>query len=439
MPEPTSATSQFAALSVPNFRALWLNNICFYLVAQGMRFAFGWYILDGLDLGNTEQGFVIFMLGLPSLFFTLQAGAWADRYDRKRLLIISQVLKGTVMAGAALLILADEATIGWIAALAFLAGSASVIGSPVRSSLIPSVVQGDLLFNAIALNAFALTASLVVGPVLVQIFGRLFGFEGAFFLMAALLWIGLIFASQLHIPPIEAPTERLPLRKATGVAVAHIRASKALTKLFGLLTLSSLVVTPLVMVSMPAYLKEEFGRDSGDAGMLFAAMGLGIAISTFVVMRQGNMPNKGKFFMRAMTFGSTMTTLVGLTTEYWQLFPIMTAMGLASGFFVTMNQGLIQANTPNEIMGRVMGIFTLIMGGLIPFGALLAGVISDWIGVGNTIVIGGTFTVAVLVAVLHHRPRPQAARIVSYHAISPSFSTTFTIPFCVINRPITSK
>ena len=105
-PKPTNA---FGCQGLPATSSA--NNFTFLLVANGMRFAFGWYILDGLFLGSSEQGFVIFMLGLPALFFTLIAGVWADRYDRKALLNISQAGKAVVMAAVAFAIATDTANL----------------------------------------------------------------------------------------------------------------------------------------------------------------------------------------------------------------------------------------------------------------------------------------------------------------------------------------
>ena len=86
-----------------------------------------------------------------------------------------------------------------------------------------------------------------------------------------------------------------------------------------------------------------------------------------------------------MIAGSVMAFLMGRTTEYWQLFPLVLCMGLAGGFYINMNQGLIQANTPQPLMGRVMGLFTLVQAGLLPIGSLILGLVASQVGTGNTI------------------------------------------------------
>jgi MFS family permease len=117
-----------------------------------------------------------------------------------------------------------------------------------------------------------------------------------------------------------------------------------------------------------------------------------------VVMRKGDMANKGAAFMRAMMVGCTMIFLMGRATEYWQLFPLTLTMGLAGGFYINMNQGLIQANTPQPLMGRVMGLFTLVQIGLMPIGALGLGLLASAIGIGVTMSAAAVFTFIVVVA-----------------------------------------
>ncbi|MGH1490713.1 MAG: MFS transporter [Acidimicrobiales bacterium] len=378
--------SPIGALRIPDFRRLWANNVAYFIAFNALRFVFSWYVLDGLNRGESEQGFAVFAIGLPGIFLLLQAGAWADRLNPRVLLIATQTGSILVFAGTAVLIASGRATFGWILVAAVLAGATSAVGQPVRASLVPAIVGKDNLFGAIALNALAMTTSMILGPVVVQMVGKRFDFDGAFWFLAILLLVGLVPLRSLKVPASAEPVG--PKRSVwvdTKEAVRHVVADPALRILFLLLSMAGLTVNPAVMVTLQAFVKQELGRDSGDAAQVFAAMGVGIAISSVVVMRKGDMANKGAAFQRAMMVGGTMTFLMGLTTEYWQLFPLAFFMGLAGGFYINMNQGLIQANTPQPLMGRVMGLYTLVQVGLMPIGALILGVIANSFGIGNTI------------------------------------------------------
>ena len=359
------------AFTVPAFRYLWLNNLAFVMASNAQRFVFAWYVLDGLDRSESEQGLVVFMLGVPSVLLTLHAGVWADRWNRKRLLVGSQLASAAAMALAMILVARGDAGMTWVIILALASGAASAVGQPVRQALVPSLVSREQLMGAIALNAIAITLSMVLGAVIARVFGRFWDFEGAFGFMLLLFVLGqvaLIFLKlPTHTPAAEA---RRSLRKEMFDAVRFIRETRPIRMLLGLLALAAFTMNPLVMVIMQAHVKEELGRNSGDAAFPLALMGFGMAISSMFVMRQGSMERKGALFMRAMIVGGTCTSLMGRTTALWQLMALCLVMGLAGGFYINMNQGLIQSHTPQEVMGRVMGVLKGKYTGQMDFGAV---------------------------------------------------------------------
>jgi len=384
-------------IAVRPFRLLWLNNVCFFLVSNAQRFVFGWLVLDGLNRSESDQGIAVFTLGLPSALLVLQAGVWADRWDRRTMLITTQVAGGVVMAAAALLLRADAISFNWVLVITLLAGAASAIGQPVRSSLIPVLVAKEQLFSAIAINAIAMTLSLILGPVLAKLAGDQWGFEGAFWFQATLMFVGVVFLLRLDVPAHADLAPKRSVLAETRDGLAHVLGDANLRVLFGLLVMASLTVNPAIMVTLQAHVKDGLGRTAGEAALPFALMGLGIAISSVVVMRKGNMKNKGALFQRALICGSTITILTGRTNEMWQVLVLSFFMGLAGGFYINMNQGLIQANTPQPLMGRVMGLYALTSFGIMPFGALLLGAIAAWTSAGAA--ISGAAVVSLVVVV----------------------------------------
>lgn len=396
--ERSPAPRPAGALTVPAFRHLWLNNALYMIVVNAQRFTFGWFVLDGLGRDEFWQGLVTFALGIPLALLILQAGTWADRYNRKTLLIVGQVASFAVLAVTTGLVMADRMIITWLLLLALAFGAAQAIGQPVRSSLIPALVSPEQLFNAIAVNAIAMTLSIISGPVLFQIIGNAFGFAGAFGTQAGFLAVGLLALIPLRVPLNKVRDDPGSVSAQVKEAVGHIRGKPQVAKLFLLLMVASMTVNPAVMVTLQAFVKEDLGGDGGDVAPLLAAMGLGIAITSAIIMRKGNMARKGALFQRAMMAGSTLVFFMGLAPSYRYLIPLTFLMGLAGGFYINMNQGLIQANTPEHLMGRVMAIFTLVQLGFMPIGALILGIVGSQIGLGTTISVAG---IVALVTVVH--------------------------------------
>ena len=378
------------ALRVLPFRYLWLNNISYAMVMNAIRFVYGWVVLDGLGKGESAQGLVVFLLGVPTLVLVLPAGVWADRLDRRRMLLGTQLTAAAGLFITAGLLSQGRLSMGLMVISAIAIGAVMAIGSPVRSSLIPELLPASLLFGGIAVNAIAMTASMVLGAVIAQIVGDAFGFDGVFVYMGALLVVGAMAVQRIEAPPPRPRdgTQVVTMRAAVREGLRFVAGEPALRTLFGMLALAGGVMNALMFVTIQAFVKEDLGRDAGDAAPIYALIGVGLAASSFVVMRKGDMARKGTVFMRSMVAGTALMASMGQVQAYWQLAVLATLMGCTGGFFINMNQGLIQSNTPTELMGRIMGLFTLVQAGLTPFGALLFGVVASAIGAGTTITVG---------------------------------------------------
>ena len=161
--------------------------------------------------------------------------------------------------------------------------------------------------------------------------------------------------------------------------------TRNLRTLFGLLILASITINPAVMVTAQAHVKESLHRNAGDSAHPLAAMGLGIAITSIVLIRRGDIPNKGMLFQRAVIIGATMTFLVGRSNTFAMMLVVSFLMGLSGGFYINMNQGLIQSSTPQQLMGRVMGLFVLTQAGFMPLGAVVLGLIAHRFSTGLAI------------------------------------------------------
>ena len=383
------------ALAVPDYRRLWINNLVYMFVSNAQRFAVGWLVLDGLGGNETSQGMAVFMLGIPAAFIVMQAGVLADRLDGRNLLLYSQLGLLAVVAATLVLLGMDRLNYGWVLVLSVFSGIAQAFGGPVRQALIPLLVPERLLMNAVALNALAMTSSMVLSAPLVKITGDLFDFEGVYALQVVMLVAGLGVLRKLETPQVQEREKRRLLQEARS-ALRHVVGDIRLRVLFLLLAMAAVSVNAAIMVTMQAKVKEELLRDSGDTAYLLAVMAVGISITSVIVMRKGDMKRKGGKFQRAMMCGSLLVMCMGQASSFLLLIPLFFLMGLAGGFFITMNQGLIQSTTPKDIMGRVMGLYLLVQVGLMPLGALGLGWAASQIGAGNVVSICGAVSLLVV-------------------------------------------
>ena len=222
---PTRLPPALAALQVPAFRLLWLNALSFSL-ANGMRMvALSWLALELTD-SPSIVGLVLFAQGIPLALLSLPAGVWADRFDRRMLLAISQVVTIAMTAALAALIYMDIVTTWWLLAFASTTGAAMALGQPSRQALVPALVGKERLLNAIVLNNMVQNLSTVAGPALAGALIAVAGSGATFLAQAAILSIGLPLLFAMRVPRASVSSSSASTRRCSRSSPATCWASE---------------------------------------------------------------------------------------------------------------------------------------------------------------------------------------------------------------------
>ncbi len=391
----------FAAFELRDYRLLWANNFSFALVQGIERFAFAWLVIDILEAGDIYLGLAAFTLGIPVFFFSLPAGVLADRWNRRVLLIVSQVI---VLAGAllaAVLIWRDLMTLRVALGMALFVGTGIAVGQPVLQALIPAVVPAPRLMNAITLNTAGQTVSQMLGPGLGGLAIWVAGLEGNFALQAILMGAGLLFLIPLRIParalaPALAAGSALRVMAVDLVeGFRFIVRSDNMRSLFILLLVTSLVINGPWVTLLPRVAQLQLDADGPAASWLFVFLGMGLTCSSLALASVRRLNNAGGWFTCALMTSSAFAIIIGFSNSYLLTALLLALTGLSAGVFSNLNLTLIQSYTPQPVMGRVMAIFTLIMLGGTPVGGLLGGLGAAWLGAGHWFSICGAASVAV--------------------------------------------
>lgn len=362
-------------LRIPNFRRLWTNSFLFVLVQSTQRFAFVWLALD-LGARSDISGVILFVMGIPALLISLPVGVLSDRMDRRLLLMGSQL--GALMTT---LIIATMVTTGhitttWAIAGSFTAGIFIALGSPVRTAMIPTVVPKDKLVGAIAVSTIGSNIGLIIGPATAGPVIKVWGIQGAFWLQAILYVIGFLVLLPLEVPEVQtAPRRRL--REEIFEGLKFINETESVRSLFVLLSSSTLFMMAPWIVLGPQIAREQAGATGSQTTAMFALLGVGQFLTSMAIMRFNHkMIRKGLWFMCGLCWGSSVQIGLGQSNSIIMMSIFLFLWGLGGGFYMNLNQTLIQNNTPQSVMGRVMAIHSLLMSGLAPAGALLVGVIA---------------------------------------------------------------
>ena len=409
--EPTPST--FSTFRSKPFTLLWANTIVFALSQSIQQFTLVWLGLEigengvelwsGLTVGSgTAVGLIVFALGVPVLFFGLYAGILTDRLDRRVLLFGSQVAGIAITAGAATLVALDTLNFWGIFGLAAVLGLIVAFGMPVRLAIVPSLVRPERVLNAVTLmnvgQQVALGGAAVSGAII-----SVGGTEAAFAAQAGLLVLGLIALIPLRVPVVRTGVQRSvreDLREGFAFVVQHA----GIRSLMIVLLATALVMAGAFQALLPKIAVDHLGAGPFKASALLTVMLGGNLITSLVLASFQRVDRAGLYFLITLVIGGILNVSVGLAPWYTIALAIMFLNGLDAGVFVNLNMALIQAHTPNAIMGRVMSIYQMCMAGGMPLGALIAGLMADSVGTREWFAICGAMLILLGLGMIATQP-----------------------------------
>ena len=405
---PRLGARTFESFASRDFQLLWANNFSYALVQGIQRLTFVLLVGD-LTRDEFALGIVVFALGIPVFFLTLPAGALTERSNRRALLFGSQLLVLAASLLTAVLIWDGRMSVPMTAGMAILVGMGVAVGQPVRQALVPAIVPANRLLNAISLNSLGQNVSQIAGPAIAGFVVDFQGHGASFAAQAALMGVGLLFLIPLRVPPVERAARsggrrmremldeiREGFRFALGAA--DVRA------LFVLLLVTALVIMGTWQTLLPRVAEDQLGASDSAVGLLFMTMGVGTIVSSLILASMPRLRNAGGWFTCTLVVGGSLAVGLGLSGSYALTMALMLLSGLNAGFFISLNLTLIQSHTPHAMMGRVMAIYTLVMLGGSPFGALIAGRGAALLDAGAWFALSGAATAAVAAIFLFAQP-----------------------------------
>ena len=353
----------------------------------------GWLVFD-MTGSAFWVGVAAAASSVPTLLLSLFGGMLVDRYPRKAVLLWSQVLLMLLSFIFGAIILAGLATIPVILALAFLIGSVSAVATPAIQAFISEIVEKRHLPSAVALNSSIFNASRVIGPVLAGFMITWIGTGGAFIANGAsfIAVIAALLAIKIPNPKPRALSMEHPIQSIRdGVVYAWkhplIRAIVLFVAVVSIFGWSFMAMLPVVA-------RRVFGIGADGMGYLYSAFGLGSLCGTVVVsVTSGRVRSSIKVIGGILTFA---LGLLAFTFATW--LPLALAFLFISGLgmltaFATMT-GTVQRLVDDRFRGRVMSIYLMVLLGLMPFGNLLMGSLSEHFSTAVALRTGASVTIA---------------------------------------------
>ena len=388
--ERTSRLRVFTALRRPAFRRFWLGMVASVMGFQIMMVAQGWLVFD-LTGSELYLGFVGLAAGLPAIALNLIGGVIADKVDQRRLLMVTQTLSSLIMLALATLVLADLVEIWHVILTSFLIGSVQAFDGPTRQAFFPRLIEREDMMNAVALNSMVWQGTRVIGPAIGGIIigtrlGASPGFYAAFvgFLLMA------VMVATLRVAPIARPQGRSVLRDM-GQGLAFVRSNRIFTFLIGMTFFNSMFGMSYVFM-LPVFASETFGSPKAGLGFLSAASGVGAVLGTLVTASLGNFQRKGLLLLGGAVLFGVFLIVFAVTSEVLASLPLALCLvflaGLSTSIYMITVMSTLQLLVPNELRGRVMGIYGMTWS-LLPLGAMQAGLIAEYTSAALAVGVGG--------------------------------------------------
>jgi MFS family permease len=383
-------TSAVAPLRIESFRTLWIASLVSNVGSLIQTVAANWLMFD-MTHSNTWVGLMVASSTLPLLFLALAAGALADMFDRTKLMLISQVIMGGSALAMAILTATGLITPGWLLGLGLILGTGVALNLPTWNALLPDLVPRPMIPNAVALNSAGFNAARAIGPAIGGLIVATLGPQAGF-AINSLTYAAVIVALIMIGGSINSPIrETTSFGTAISLGVRYARYTPVFRRL--LLLVALFAITSAVVQSVLPGRTEALGGGAGALGALLAAMGAGALVGAFVRQRfVGRLGRRAP--MATITLFGLAGIGVGLAPNLAWAFAAMFFSGAFWVLTLTNLNATAQLMAPHWIRGRAMSFYSLAFGGVLPLGAILAGIVADAIGTGQAMVVLSLGTVA---------------------------------------------
>jgi MFS family permease len=387
---PDQEIARKSVFREPSYLRFWCARICSTVSFQVAGVAVGWQVY-ALTRSTFALGMVGLVQFLPMLLLTLVVGQVADRFNRKTIISICQVVEGSTLALLAVSSYLHRLhPVGIYCAVAAI-GAARAFEAPSTQALVPSLVEDAQVPQAIAWSTSANQTASIVGPALgglLYAFGSYvpYGLCACLFCMAAML--------SSTILPKRRMAARAPVTGQSVLAGIHyIRHHR---NILGAISLDLFVVLlGGATALLPAYARDILHTGPWGLGLLRLAPAVG-ALSTAIFLAHHPIHKRAghRMFAAVIVFGLA-TIAFALSRNIWVSMAILCLLGAADVVSVVVRSSLVQLETPDEMRGRVSAVNSLFIGTSNQLGEFESGVTASWFGLIPATIYGGVGSILI--------------------------------------------
>ena len=363
------------------------------------------YVMSTLTTKAIWLGMANLAAGLPMLALTMIGGAAADRYDKRKILLITQYVQISLAIGLGLLVWSGKIAIWHVLVFAAILGVSNSFEMPTLNALVPELVKREDIQGAVSLDRSVFHGSRVLGPTFGGLLIGAFGKASAFF-FNAVSYVALIIAI-LSLPPRTRGTAEEEEKRTSGIKdgfryVAHDAPSLGMVMV---IATQALCIFPIVTVMMPLYVRMVLGLGPDQLGTLMGSAAVGSLVGSLFLI---GLPRARRVAVMMLCAAAVTAAVIGLSRApsfYLAMGLLMiNSLGMATNFGLAST--IVQERAPDYLRGRVSAVFMLAFVGIMPFAGLGVTSLSDIIGMPTALVIAA-IAYGVITFVILFRVRTQ--------------------------------
>ncbi len=412
-PLPDSRQGFGAVLAHRDFRLLWLAQGASQLADKFLMFTLLIVVFD-LSHKASIQSALMIAYTLPSVFLSAPAGVYADRHDKRTLMIATNAIRGGLILLIPLIevlpVVGDQA---WpLIVITFLFSSVGQLFAPAEAASIPSLVRRDQIMGATSLFMTTVIVTLVVGVPAATLAIRLVGERAPFYIATVLFALAAVSIWRIDTPlrVRTVPERAASLRRELREGISLIAGNPAIR-----LSLYQLAVALIVVFTVfalgPVFMVRELHRSDQDTYLLLIPATLGlVATAAVLAQRAGNHFSKASTLVAALTVGGASLAAIGATPPLLRglgaegaVIPILMALsaifGCALGALLIPAFTILQERTNEETRGRIFGGIFAVINAAVAIPLLVAGIVADAVGVAGVVAGLGVIILAAAVIV----------------------------------------
>lgn len=394
----------FRALGHRNYRLFFGGQSISLLGTWMQRTAMSWLVYRLTD-STVLLGIVAFADQIPTFFLAPLAGVFVDRWNRHRVLFITQSLALVQALTVAVLILTGTIAVWHIILLSLFLGTVNAFDMPTRQAFVVKMV-GDRsdLANAIALNSSMVHVARMVGPSAAGIIVGAFG-EGVCFLINGASYVAVLFSLLLmKIVHIETDGSKTSVLKGIKEGFSYAFGFAPIRAILLHIAWMSLLGMPY-MVLMPVFARDILQGGPSTLGFLMGASGMGALTAALYLASRRSVLGLGRKIAMACALLGVSIIAFSQSRSFWFCIVFLFTAGFGTIVQITSSNTIVQTLVEEDKRGRVMALFTMSFMGMVPFGCLLEGSLASHLGASNTLLVNSAC--CILAAVLFARKLPS--------------------------------